>query len=143
MLFDEKFDSKFYAMMKKKLGISPEFQGRELIDEFLEWLKVSRADYTSSFIALMDEDALHDEIFKTAEFLNLKNRLSSAGLDKELMKHNNPYFILRNYKAEEAIEEYRQTGSLNKIHTLLEILKNPYENNLKYKDYAQCSIKSY
>jgi len=135
MLFDEKFDLKFYAMMKNKLGISPELEGRELVNEFLEWLKASRADYTSSFIALTDEDAVHDKIFKTAEFLDLKNRLSGAGLDKELMKHSNPYFILRNYKAEEAIEEYRQTGSLHKIHTLLDILKNPYENNLKYKDY--------
>jgi uncharacterized protein YdiU (UPF0061 family) len=53
------------------------------------------------------------------------------------MKDSNPYFILRNYKAEEAIEEYREKKSLEKIYTLLDVLKNPYENNLQYKYYQQ------
>ena len=135
MLFDDKFNVKFYAMMRNKLGISSELESNELIDDFLKWLEISKADYTNTFIALMDEDAVPDKIYKTADFLELKNRLSAAGLNKELMNQSNPYFILRNYKAEEAIEDYRENKSLGKINTLLDILKNPYENNLQYKYY--------
>jgi len=136
-LFDDKFNVKFYSMMKKKLGISRELENNELIDEFLKWLEISKADYTNTFIALMDEEAVADKIYKTAEFLELKNKLSAAGLNKELMEQSNPYFILRNYQAEEAIDEYRANKSLDKINILLDILKNPYENNLEYKDYQQ------
>jgi len=137
MLFDDKFDSKFYAMMKNKLGISQKLESNELIDDFLKWLEISKADYTNTFNALMDEDAVEDSIYKTADFLKLKNKLSDAGLNNELIKQSNPYFILRNYLAEEAIDEYRENQSLEKIHTLLDMLKNPYENNLKYKAFQQ------
>ena len=137
MLFDDKFDAKFYSMMKNKLGISQEVKSNELIDDFLSWLEISKADYTNTFIALMDEGAVEDNIYQSGDFVKLKNRLSDAGLNKELMKQSNPYFILRNYLAEEAIDEYRENKSLEKINTLLEILKNPYENNLQYKTFQQ------
>lgn len=133
--FENRFDAKFYAMMNKKLGIDSKIPQNLIIDELLKWLEISHADYTNTFLALIDE--YEDSVYQDANFLAIKQKLAKIGLDKTLMQQNNPYFIPRNYLVEEAIDEYAQNGSLEKIKKLLEVMENPYTDNVTYKDYQK------
>ena len=123
--FADRFDAQYYAMMRKKLGITTDGE-EELVDEFVEWLRTSNADYTNTFLELETPGTCDDSVFATAEFEQLRNRLAAVGLDAELMQEANPRYIPRNYLVEEALDEYLDTGELSKFKELLTVLENPY-----------------
>ncbi len=123
--FADRFDAQYYAMMRKKLGITTDGE-EELVDEFVEWLRTSNADYTNTFLELETPGTCDDSVFATAEFEQLRNRLAAVGLDAELMQEANPRYIPRNYLVEEALDAYLDTGELSKFKELLTVLENPY-----------------
>ena len=123
--FADRFDAQYYAMMRKKLGISADGE-EELVDEFVEWLRTSNADYTNTFLELETPGTCDDSVFATAEFEQLRNRLAAVGLDAELMQEANPRYIPRNYLVEEALDAYLDTGELSKFKELLTVLETPY-----------------
>ncbi|KFM57199.1 Selenoprotein O, partial [Stegodyphus mimosarum] len=57
----------------------------------------------------------------------------------EVMKNNNPKFILRNYIAQNAIEK-AESGDYSEVRKLCEILKKPYDQS--YSAVINCSSKS-
>jgi uncharacterized protein YdiU (UPF0061 family) len=123
--FADRFDAQYYAMMRKKLGITTDGE-EELVDEFVEWLRTSNADYTNTFLELETPGTCDDSVFATAEFEQLRNRLAAVGLDAELMQEANPRYIPRNYLVEEPLDAYLDTGELSKFKELLTVLENPY-----------------
>jgi uncharacterized protein YdiU (UPF0061 family) len=123
--FEDRFDAQYYTMMQKKLGINSHGE-EELVDEFLEWLRKSNADYTNTFLELETPGTFDDPVFATTEFEQLRNKLAAVGLDAELMQEANPRYIPRNYLVEEALDEYLGTGKLSKFNGLLTVLENPY-----------------
>ena len=123
--FADRFDAQYYAMMRKKLGITTDGE-EELVDEFVEWLRTSNADYTNTFLELETPGTCDDSVFATAEFEQLRNRLAAVGLDAELMQEANPRYIPRNYLVEEALDAYLDNGELSKFKELLTVLENPY-----------------
>jgi len=123
--FEDRFDTQYYTMMRKKLGINSDGE-EELVDEFLGWLRKSNADYTNTFLELETPGTFDDPVFATAEFEQLRNKLAAVGPDEELMQESNPRYIPRNYLVEEALDEYLETGDLSKFKGLLTVLENPY-----------------
>jgi len=123
--FENRFDAQYYTMMRKKLGINSDGED-ELVDEFIEWLRKSNADYTNTFLELETPGTFDDPVFATAEFEQLRNKLAAVGLDDELMQKANPRCIPRNYLVEEALDEYLDTGDLSKFKGLLTVVENPY-----------------
>ncbi|OYR51903.1 hypothetical protein DJ73_11875 [Halorubrum sp. Ea1] len=123
--FEDRFDAQYDAMMRKKLGINSDGE-EELVDEFLEWLRKSNADYTNTFLELETPGTFDDPVFATAEFERLRNKLAAVGLDEKLMQEANPRYVPRNYLVEEALDEYLETGDLSKFKGLLTVLENPY-----------------
>ena len=123
--FADRFDAQYYAMMRKKLGITTDGE-EELVDEFVEWLRTSNADYTNTFLELETPGTCDDSVFATAEFEQLRNRLAAVGLDAELMQEANPRYIPRNYLVEEALDAYLDNGELSKFKELLTVLETPY-----------------
>jgi len=123
--FANRFDAQYYAMMQKKLGINSD-GGDELVDEVIEWLRKSNADYTNAFLELETPGTFDYPVFATAEFEQLRDKLAAVGLDEELMQEANPRYIPRNYLVEEALGEYLETGDLSKFKGLLTVLENPY-----------------
>jgi uncharacterized protein YdiU (UPF0061 family) len=119
--FEDRFDAQYYTMMRKKLGID---QG--LVDEVLDWLRRSNADYTNTFLELETPGTFDDPAFATAEFERLRNKLAAVGLDEESMQEANPRYIPRNHLVEEALDEYLETGELSKFKRLLTVLDSPY-----------------
>jgi uncharacterized protein YdiU (UPF0061 family) len=123
--FADRFDTQYYAMMRRKLGINADGE-RELVDELVEWLRRSNADYTNTFLELETPGTRDDPMFATAEFERLRKQLGAVGLDAELMRDANPRYIPRNYLVEAALAEYRDTGALSKFKELLAVLDTPY-----------------
>ncbi len=123
--FEDRFDAQYYTMMRRKLGINSDGE-KELVDEFVEWLRTSNADYTNTFLELEMPGTFDDPVFVTAEFERLRNKLTAVGLDEELMQEANPRYIPRNYLVEEALNEYIETGNLSKLRGLLTVLEDPY-----------------
>ena len=123
--FADRFDTQYYAMMRRKLGINADGE-RELVDELVEWLRRSNADYTNTFLELETPGTRDDPVFATAEFERLRKQLGAVGLDAELMRDANPRYIPRNYLVEAALAEYRDTGALSKFKELLAVLDTPY-----------------
>ncbi len=123
--FEDRFDAQYDTMMRKKLGISSDGE-QELVDEFIEWLRKSNADYTNTFLELEMPGTFDSPVFATAEFEQLRNKLAAVGLDEELMQEANPRYIPRNYLVEEALDTYLETGDLSKFKGLLTVLENPY-----------------
>jgi len=123
--FEDRFDARYYTMMRKKLGINPDGKD-EFVDEFIQWLRKSNADYTNTFLELETPGTFDYPVFATAEFEQLRNKLATVGLDEELMREANPRYIPRNYLVETALDEYLETGDLSKFKGLLTVLENPY-----------------
>jgi uncharacterized protein YdiU (UPF0061 family) len=125
--FDDRFDAQYYTMMRKKLGIDADGE-EELVDEFLEWLRKSNADYTNTFLELEMPGTFDDPVFATAEFEQMQNQLAAVGLNENLMENANPRYIPRNYLVEEALDEYTEIGDLSKFEELLIVLGDPYSS---------------
>jgi uncharacterized protein YdiU (UPF0061 family) len=67
-------------------------------------------------------------------------RLKSDGKTDEARRQQmnsvNPLYVLRNYLAQEAIEQ-AEAGSYTMIHELQEVLKNPYEEQVGKERFAE------
>ncbi len=125
--FEDRFDARYYAMLRKKLGINSDGE-TELVDEFLEWLRNSNADYTNTFLELASPGTFDDPAFATPAFEQLRSDLAAVGLDEELMQEANPRYIPRNYLVEEALDAYLETGDTSKFTELLTVLEDPYSS---------------
>ncbi|WP_321169144.1 protein adenylyltransferase SelO family protein [Natrarchaeobaculum sulfurireducens] len=123
--FENRFAVQYYTMMRKKLGINSDAE-KELVDEFLEWLRKSNADYTNTFLELEAPGRFDDPVFATAEFEQLREKLAAVGLEEEVMQDANPRYIPRNYLVEKALDEYLEAGDLSTFEELLTVLENPY-----------------
>jgi len=134
--FNDLFDAAYYDMMRKKLGIPSEGE-EKLIDEFVDWLRESRPDYTNTFIELETPGTVDAPVYSSEEFKNLRSKLATIGLNTELMRKANPRYIPRNYLVEEALDEYVETEDLSTFMTLLSVLKNPYEVEDTMSQYQQ------
>ena len=88
-----------------------------------------------------------NELYNDKDFKNWKKRWEDRssknnGTTKksmELMRNNNPLFIPRNQKIEEALEAAEQ-NNLKPFNKILEILKNPYVEQIGKDDYQSPSI---
>ena len=123
--FTAVFDAKYYQMMRAKLGIESDGK-QELVDEFVDWLRESGADYTNTFIELQNPGSFDDPVYSSPAFNDLRTELAEVGLDEELMKETNPRCIPRNYLVEAALDEYVENQNLTKFNRLLSVLKQPY-----------------
>jgi uncharacterized protein YdiU (UPF0061 family) len=125
--FEEMFDARYYSMMRKKLGIKSDGE-EKVVDDFLDWLRGSGADYTNTFIELENPGSFDDSVYSSEDFKQVRSELAGIGLDKEIMKKVNPRYIPRNYLVEEALNEYLEKKDLSKFKRLLGVLENPYES---------------
>ena len=55
------------------------------------------------------------------------------------MRNNNPLFIPRNHKVEEALEAAEQ-NDLKPFNKILEILKKPYDEQIATEEYQSPSV---
>ncbi|ERP39190.1 protein adenylyltransferase SelO [Chitinivibrio alkaliphilus] len=133
--FNAKFTKKYFHMMQEKLGIPPEIDGRKEVEDILQWLEYSAADYTNTFLELRRPGTFHDSIYGTTEFQRIRRTIAKIGLQEERMDRANPTYIPRNYLVEEALDQYTHEGSLAKVHRLLQVVQTPWRKEPAYPAY--------
>ena len=148
--FEKKYEEKWMNMMRNKLGISGlDNNDKPLILDLLTWMHEKKADYTNTFCHLMNLDPKKEKIFEDSKFIVWKKRWKERLLkndnnqikSKVLMKNNNPLVIPRNHKIEEALEA-AELNDMEPINKILEILKNPYDEQSEIIDYQYPSKSS-
>ncbi len=140
--FDDIFDSNYYSMMRKKLGIKSDRE-KEIVDTVVDWLRESNADYTNTFIELERPGSVDNPVYASTAFENLRAELAEIGLNTSLMKQTNPRYIPRNYLVEEALYQYIEHEDLSTFERLLSVLKNPYESNNANSGFQQPPPKEF
>lgn len=130
--FDEIFNQRWYEMYFFKLGIEiPQQSDLELVNEFLELMKIHLKDYTHSFTFLRLPSLYENSEFSLGiEFESWiekwKKRIKSyEGRALSIMEKHNPVFIPRNFFVEEALN-LAEEDDFSKLDLLLDNLKYPY-----------------
>jgi uncharacterized protein YdiU (UPF0061 family) len=134
--FDERFRQHWLAGMRAKLGLfTEEAEDAALIQDLLTQMKEADADFTNTFAALTtgryELDVWH------ARWQNrLAKQPQSRDEASQLMRRSNPAFIPRNHKVEEALAAANK-GDLQPMHTLLEVITEPWDHDRDLPDYSQ------
>ena len=135
--FEENYETKWLNMMRDKLGLYGEDkEDKNLITELLNWMQKNKADYTNTFIFLMNKTIKNSEVYNNADFdlwkIKWVKRLTmfanTHDKSMELMSSSNPMVIPRNNKIEEALT-LANNGDLTFFNKLTKILQNPYQLN--------------
>ncbi|MGA1314471.1 MAG: protein adenylyltransferase SelO [Pelagibacteraceae bacterium] len=151
--FKDIFKNNFTKMMKGKLGlISNEIEDDKLMKDLFQLMFKNEADYTNTFVYLMNGSVPQEKLIKDKNFIEWKNKWNSRlsrNQDiikaKELMTKNNPIIIPRNHLIESALSKAEQ-GNLDEFNKLILALKDPYKDNGQYtglKNPAPQSEKKY
>jgi len=151
--FKDIFKNNFTTMMKGKLGlISNEIEDDKLMKDLFQLMFKNEADYTNTFVYLMNGSVPQEKLIKDKNFIEWKNKWNSRlsrNQDiikaKELMTKNNPIIIPRNHLIESALSKAEQ-GNLDEFNKLILALKDPYKDNGQYtglKNPAPQSEKKY
>ncbi|SOE21855.1 Uncharacterized conserved protein YdiU, UPF0061 family [Spirosomataceae bacterium TFI 002] len=151
------FQTGFLEMMRSKLGLKSQLEkDQELIDQLDDVLRLIETDMTIFFRLLSSVEAstanpleVINEAFYKPEELDSKvlekwefwmnsyqERLLKEGQPAEerieLMRKNNPKYVLRNYMAQLAIDKADE-GDYSLIAELHEMLKKPYDDQIEYQ----------
>jgi uncharacterized protein YdiU (UPF0061 family) len=146
--FRDAYEARWLERMRAKLGLAEAREGdRELAESLLLAMREGEADFTLSFRRLADaaegpagEAGLRALFARDAAldaWLPLwRARLAAEGTPAaaaaEAMRRENPLFIPRNHRVEEAILAAIEAGDLGPFDALNEALARPYEDQPRF-----------
>lgn len=143
--FPQLFQQYYSQMARQKLGLEREDQGDlELFNDLLRKLSHHSVDYTFFFRSLSDSlQPFWDYYGKLPELLtwveSYQKRLQLESMSdqerSQKMKRVNPKFILRNYIAQEVIEEVEE-GTKIKLNEWLTVLNSPFDEHPEFQSYS-------
>ena len=143
------FNEAWIKGMRCKLGLfGEEADDVSLIQGLLDWMQNSKADYTSTFRHLTQENTPENEIYNSMEFKKWhtlwKRRLTRNSKPLKasfcLMRESNPVIIPNNYYVEEVLVQ-AENANLKPFLSLLKALKNPFEETLSNQAYRNPAIR--
>lgn len=142
--------NEYAKIMREKCGLlTGDKNNSELINTWLDMLAIEKKDYTHYFRVLCDFDPnqhnhhLRDQFVDRARFDKWAEKLKHTLLQQNWtkserlasMKRSNPKIILRNYLAQQAIEQAEQ-GDFSLFLQYVEALKTPYEDNAEHQHFS-------
>jgi uncharacterized protein YdiU (UPF0061 family) len=143
--FPEFFQLRFLELGKKKLGLTASDPGdHKLFTELLHLMGKLNLDFTFTFRSLStDLGPFRDYYGKREEFeawfLRYEERLVREGIPSEERRKSmlkvNPKYILRNYIAQEVIEDV-EAGSNHKLIQWLKVFAAPFEEHAEMTSYS-------
>ena len=147
------FNAAYIAGFRRKLGLQEERpDDLALIQDLLERMASNRADFTLTFRrladAVVDEEAAGNvrALFAEPEFFDewavrwrtrLQMEEGTPETRRALMRTNNPLFIPRNHRVEEAIAAAVTRGDFAPFERLLAVLAAPYDDQPGAERYAE------
>ena len=142
--FDSIYEKKWNNMMKTKLGLLEEKDGdKKIILDLLNWMENNKADYTNTFLYLLEDDFKNNKIYEKETFIKWykkwKNRTNNESL--LLMRKSNPSLIPRNHIVENVLKMAEQ-NDLKPLNELLKLVKKPYEKHNGIDDYQKADKSS-
>ena len=147
--FNTLYEECWLNMMRSKIGLfGNEKEDKNLINNLLSWMKKNKTDYTNTFYLLTKQKTQEDKIFDNSDFINwykkwkirLEKNKKTAESFFDLMKNNNPVVIPRNHIVEKVLDSANNTLDLKPLNSLLEVLKKPYTDRSKIKNYQKPSV---
>ena len=147
--YEVAYNDRFLQNMRDKLGLQREQESDlGLIMDTFSMLQEHHVDYTAFFRALsnlrerghapvldlfIDRSTASDWLQRYEQRLQSESRSDQA---RELaMRAVNPKYILRNYLAQQVIQE-AQNGDYAPLHELIEVLEHPFDEQPHYEHYA-------
>ncbi|MBN7825724.1 protein adenylyltransferase SelO [Bowmanella dokdonensis] len=148
--FEPRLLEHYFGLMAQKLGLQDKQEGdRALISAFIQQLHDEARDYHISFRLLSHYqpdkpqpllDHFVDQTRTQAWLEQYSARLSAQEWSDEQrqasMRRHNPKYVLRNYLAQQAIEQAGE-GDFREFETLFELLKHPYQEQPDKQAYAK------
>lgn len=129
--YPDRFNQHWLRLMRAKFGLAGEQAGdADLIGEFLAILEREKLDYTRSFRALAEGQAMP----KSFHEWNLKYQARTQGKPLARLPHN-PKYILRNHLAQQSIE-HAERGDFSEMERLITLLRRPYDDQPENEAYA-------
>jgi len=135
--FPDRYERQFLAGARAKLGLTTAEEGDgPLFAALLEWMRETKADFTSTFAglaALTDPDAATDRVGVGSAFQDwcgrwrsrLARQPGTAAETAARMRRVNPVVIPRNHRVEEALAA-AECGEIGRVHRLLAALRSPF-----------------
>lgn len=142
--FGVRFESDFYAGMRRKLGLTTEREGDvALTDDLLRRMAEGHADFTLTFhrlcLAVEGDSSAVRELFAEPSLFDVwerawRKRLSEESIlgseRAEAMRGVNPLFIPRNHLVEAAIRAAVDRSDFQVFEDLLRVVTRPYEEGV-------------
>lgn len=140
----------YAALLRQKLGLETEQEkDRELFNNLFVMMQKEKADFTLTFRRLCDFETaqtnplrdhfvnreLFDQWAQDYETRLQKESLTSVQRQDNMRRHN-PKFILRNYLAQQAIEQ-AEAKDFTLVNQLVTILAKPYDEHPGYDHLAE------
>lgn len=144
--FEGRFHKEWLGMMRRKTGLLAEEEGdADLVQDLLDRMAASGADYTNTFRALSADDPGASGAFSSGALREWhvlwRERLSRQPQPWEesvrVMRAANPAVIPRNHLVEAALDAATQ-GDLTDFKQLVDVVSHPYEmpSDLLFSDPA-------
>ncbi|WP_342526204.1 YdiU family protein [Chryseomicrobium sp. FSL W7-1435] len=134
------FEQAYNEGLCRKFGLTQTTENTKLASDFLQLMQTHKADYTDTFRALTLQDYSHDFFGHTEVQSWLERFEQSMGTrtsqHQHMMEASNPVIIPRNHLVQQALDE-AETGSMEKVITLLEHLEKPYTYSPAQLDFDQ------
>ncbi|MBI3546382.1 MAG: YdiU family protein [Gammaproteobacteria bacterium] len=147
------FTQAYQSLMTQKLGFESSLQQiAELLKELLQQMQQSRVDYTIFFRALsgVTIDNAPSDVLLRDKFIDrerfdrwltnyracLRSQARSDAARRHAMNAANPKYILRNYLAQQVIDQTAR-GDYAEIERLLTVLRTPHAEHPELSHYAE------
>ena len=137
-------------LMCKKIGLDgSKKNNQEILRNLLKLMMDNESDFTITFRSLSDillnnsdnflaqfhqKDEVSGWINNWKSALNLENK--NVGEIISNLNNTNPMYIPRNHQVQKAIEE-SYLGNLKVLEEMLEVLKNPFQENVSLSHYSE------
>ncbi|XAS71342.1 YdiU family protein [Micrococcaceae bacterium Sec5.1] len=148
--FRQQYSAAWFNGMKAKLGLPEGIDdgvASPLLDDLLELVQESRADYTSFFrnlgkAARGPAEPTRRMILDLAAFDSWLERWRALTPDGDAMDRVNPIYIPRNHLVEEALAAATE-GDTRPAERLLEAVENPFSERAGLEHYAAPAPESF
>ena len=144
------FNNAWISGMRAKLGLFDEEDADfTLVQNLLQWMETSKADFTSTFRDLTYDNLSKNESYHSLAFkkwhslwqARLLRNAKPIELALDLMRKYNPVVVPYNHYVEEALSA-AETGDMHSFTNLLSALENPFRLSSSNEIYRKSPIYS-